>query len=94
MPSQVVIDVTARCKEIVRQSRTQLGGSLEFIGHVHRSHHAVHSTSRHRPMDLRANDQEAHASETRKLQGGNTFLAHTSDQDLLLMVEAQDCWCS
>lgn len=73
---EVCVDVTVRCKEMVRKCRAAMhpvtvpcgdnksssACELRWCGHVHRSQDGVHSTSRYRPMDLRA---DAGAQSTR-----------------------------
>jgi len=61
--AQVFIDATAKCNEMVRS-----GCELKWCAHVHRSRHAVHSTSRYRPMDLRC-DLEQPAAGDGEAQG-------------------------
>jgi len=106
MPAvQVFVDVTIQCKEMLRQYRSGAAGRaaagsagdsstdmpLRWCGHVHRSKHAVHSETRHRPMDLRVNDEQPVSKERGPGHGeeGDAQVARAaSDQDLLLMVRS------
>ena len=105
---QVFVDVTSRCKELLQQWHARVqGGSkaegaaegvtctwdLRWHGHVHRSKDAVHSETRFRPMDLRADTQTSEVPacdvSLQGMGGGSAraaTLRTTCTSDLLLMV--------